>query len=39
MPPHQPISNLEKLLNTEGYVQDADTLKAMESHVKKFIQF
>ncbi len=39
MPPHQPISNLEKLLNTDGFVQDAETLKAMENHVKKFIQF
>jgi NAD(P)H-dependent FMN reductase len=39
MPPHQPISNLEKLLNTDGFVQDADSLKAMENHVKKFIEF
>jgi chromate reductase, NAD(P)H dehydrogenase (quinone) len=39
MPPHQPISNIEKIVNSEGFVQDADNLKAMENHVKKFIQF
>jgi NAD(P)H-dependent FMN reductase len=39
MPPHQPISNIEKLLDESGIVQDADTLKAMENHIRKFIQF
>ena len=39
MPPHQPISNIEKLLDESGNVQDADTLKAMENHIRKFIQF
>ncbi len=39
MPPHQPISNVEKLVDESGFIQDSETLKAMENHIKKFIQF
>lgn len=39
MPPSLPISTIEKLLNSDGNIHDADTLRAMENHVIKFVQF
>ncbi len=39
MPPHNPISGIEKLLAEDGKLHDDAAVQAMEDHVKKFIAY
>ena len=40
MPPHQPIGNIEKLLDKSvDKINDKETIKLLESQIRKFINF